>query len=52
MFPAILILTDLRAATESCREASTNSVNICRLLGILWGVGAGLRARPIKISFS
>jgi hypothetical protein len=49
---AILILTDLGAATESCRAASTNTVNICLLSGILWGVGAGLRARPVKISFS
>jgi len=49
---AILILTNLGATTESCRVASTNTVNICRLSVILGGVGAGLRARPVKISFS
>jgi len=57
---AILILTNLGATTESCRAASTNTVNICRLsygkylpiIGDFRGVGAGLRARPVKISFS
>jgi len=34
------------------RVAPTNPVNIYGLLGILRVVGAGLRARPFKISFS
>jgi len=49
---AILILANVGATTESCRVASTNPVNIYGLLGVLRVVGAGLRARPFKISFS
>ena len=50
--PRILILANVGATTESCRVASTNPANIYGLLGILREVGAGLRARPFKISFS
>jgi hypothetical protein len=46
---AILILTDFGAATESCPYKSDKYLPI---IGDFWDVGAGLRARPFKISFS
>jgi len=50
--PGILILTDLGATTESCRVASTNPVNICRLSGIFRDVGAYMRVSvPARLKF-
>ena len=47
--PAILILTNLGATTESCPYKFGKYLPI---IGDFRGVGAGLRARPVKISFS
>jgi hypothetical protein len=46
---AILILTNLGATTESCPYKYGKYLLI---IGDFMGVGAGLRARPVKISFS
>jgi hypothetical protein len=46
---AILILTNLGATTESCPYKYGKYLPI---IGDFRGVGAGLRARPVKISFS
>jgi len=48
-YSAILILTNLGATTESCPYKFGKYLPI---IGDFRGVGAGLRARPIKISFS
>jgi hypothetical protein len=45
----ILILTNLGATTESCPYKYGKFLSI---IGDFRGVGAGLRARPVKISFS
>jgi hypothetical protein len=46
---AILILTNLGATTESCPY---KYVKYLPIIGDFRGVRAGLRARPVKISFS